>query len=340
VIGVDTRKRAILQAVTEDYITSAEPVGSRTLAKKYQLGISPATIRNEMADLEEWGFLEQLHTSSGRIPSDKGYRFYVDELMARVPVGHQLLDRIRFTYHSRIREVEWFIHQTAKLVSDITGYPSIVLAPSWGEGIFSSLRFVGVDEDNALLIIRTTDGFTQNRTVSVPQELNLVQLNSLAQDFSREFRGISMRDLQSSILDLWSRSFFENPLLRQMVLGWLWPEEPDDERMTVAGPLTILNYPEFNDINKVRRVLGFFEQDKAVEQMIQAHPAEGVIALIGSEMSVEGIQDCSVVTASYRMGPKVVGRVMVVGPRRMQYGYVMTVLEVVSDELSQALKWA
>ncbi|MCL4319254.1 MAG: heat-inducible transcriptional repressor HrcA [Firmicutes bacterium] len=337
---MDTRKRAILQAVTEDYITSAEPVGSRTLAKKYQLGISPATIRNEMADLEEWGFLEQLHTSSGRIPSDKGYRFYVDELMARVPVGHQLLDRIRFTYHSRIREVEWFIHQTAKLVSDITGYPSIVLAPSWGEGIFSSLRFVGVDEDNALLIIRTTDGFTQNRTVSVPQELNLVQLNSLAQDFSREFRGISMRDLQSSILDLWSRSFFENPLLRQMVLGWLWPEEPDDERMTVAGPLTILNYPEFNDINKVRRVLGFFEQDKAVEQMIQAHPAEGVIALIGSEMSVEGIQDCSVVTASYRMGPKVVGRVMVVGPRRMQYGYVMTVLEVVSDELSQALKWA
>ena len=337
---MDTRKRAILQAVTEDYITSAEPVGSRTLAKRYQLGISPATIRNEMADLEEWGFLEQLHTSSGRIPSDKGYRFYVDELMARVPVGHQLLDRIRFTYHSRIREVEWFIHQTAKLVSDITGYPSIVLAPSWGEGIFSSLRFVGVDEDNALLIIRTTDGFTQNRTVSVPQELNLVQLNSLAQDFSREFRGISMRDLQSSILDLWSRSFFENPLLRQMVLGWLWPEEPDDERMTVAGPLTILNYPEFNDINKVRRVLGFFEQDKAVEQMIQAHPAEGVIALIGSEMSVEGIQDCSVVTASYRMGPKVVGRVMVVGPRRMQYGYVMTVLEVVSDELSQALKWA
>jgi len=110
--------------------------------------------------------------------------------------------------------------------------------------------------------------------------------------------------------------------------------------MTVAGPLTILNYPEFKDINKVRRVLGFFEQDRAVEQMIQAHPADGVIALIGSEMSVDDIQDCSVVTASYQVGHKVVGRVMVVGPRRMQYAYVMKVLEVVSDELSQALKWA
>ncbi|MCL4495733.1 MAG: heat-inducible transcriptional repressor HrcA [Firmicutes bacterium] len=337
---MDTRKRTILQAVTEDYISSAEPVGSRTLAKKYHWGISPATIRNEMADLEEGGFLEQPHTSSGRIPSDKGYRFYVDELMAKVPVGHKVLERIRFTYQSRIRELEWFIHQTAKLVSDITGYPSIVLAPSWEEGIFSSLRFVEVDENNALLIIRTADGFAQNRTVSVPQELSLVQLNALAQDFSRQFAGISMRDLQNYILDPLFTSLFENAALRQTVLEWLLSEGPDDERMTVAGPLTILNYPEFKDINKVRRVLGFFEQDRAVEQMIQAHPADGVIALIGSEMSVDDIQDCSVVTASYQVGHKVVGRVMVVGPRRMQYAYVMKVLEVVSDELSQALKWA
>ncbi|OLZ10460.1 heat-inducible transcriptional repressor HrcA [Sulfobacillus thermosulfidooxidans] len=337
---MDTRKRTILQALTEDYINSAEPVGSRTLAKKYNLGISPATIRNEMADLEEWGFLEQPHTSAGRVPSDKGYRFYVDELMSKAPIGHELLERIRSTYQSRVRELEWFIHQTAKLVSDITGYPSIVLAPSWEQGIFSALHFVGVGEDSALLIIRTADGFTQNKTVSIPKELSLAQLNALAQDFSRQFAGVSMRDLQNYILDPLSTSLFEHAALWQTVLGWFLTEGSDDERMTVAGPLTILNYPEFNDINKVRRVLGFLEQDKAVEQIVHSHPADGVMALIGSETSIEDIQDCSVVTASYRVGQTVVGRVMVVGPRRMQYAYVMTVLEVVSDELSQALKWA
>ncbi len=338
---MDARKRSILQALTEDYILSAEPVGSRTLARKYNLGISPATIRNEMADLEEWGFLEQPHTSAGRVPSDKGYRFYVDELMARPAIGNDLLERIRATYQSRIRELEWFVHQTARLVSDITGYPSIVLAPAWELGIFSALRFVRLGKDSALLIMRTEDGLTQNRTVSIPSELSLAQLNDLAQEFSREFSGMAIRDLQNYILDPLSTSLRQHWALWQRALGWLGHGGGEDERMTVAGPLNILNYPEFNDIDKVRRVLGFLEQDKAVEQIAKTRPmAQGVTVLIGTETSVADIKDCSVVTATYRVGEAVVGRVMVVGPRRMQYAYVMTVLEVVSDELSKALKWA
>ncbi|AUW93204.1 MAG: heat-inducible transcription repressor HrcA [Sulfobacillus thermosulfidooxidans] len=338
---MDARKRSILQVLTEDYILSAEPVGSRTLARKYNLGISPATIRNEMADLEDWGFLEQPHTSAGRVPSDKGYRFYVDELMARPAIGHDLLERIRATYQSRIRELEWFVHQTARLVSDITGYPSIVLAPSWELGIFSALRFVRLGPDQALLIMRTEDGLTQNRTVSIPSELSLAQLNELALEFSREFSGMAIRDLQNYILDPLSTSLKQHWSLWKSALGWLARDGSDEERMTLAGPLNILNYPEFNDIEKVRRVLGFLEQDKAVEQMAQTHPMTGgVTVLIGTETSVADIQDCSVVTATYQMGERIVGQVMVVGPRRMQYAYVMTVLEVVSDELSQALRWA
>jgi heat-inducible transcriptional repressor len=337
---VDARKRIILQALTEDYIGSAEPVGSRTLARKYNLGISPATIRNEMADLEVEGFLEQPHTSSGRVPSDKGYRFYVDELMARPAIGRDLVERIRSTYHSRIRELEWFVHQTARLVSDLTGYPSIVLAPAWELGIFAALRFVRLGPDRALLMMRTADGFNQNRTVSIPAELSLAQINALAQEFSREFGGMSIRDLQNTILDPLSASLHDHWELWQKALGWLAADSGDEERMTVGGPLNILNYPEFNDIGKVRRVLGFLEQDKAVEQMARTYPGSGVAVLIGAETSVADIHDCSVVMATYRMGQTIVGRVMVVGPRRMQYAYVMTVLEIVSDELSQALKWA
>ncbi len=337
---MDTRKRIILQALTEDYIGSAEPVGSRTLARKYNLGISPATIRNEMADLEEWGFLEQPHTSSGRVPSDKGYRFYVDELMARPVIGKDLVERIRTTYHSRVRELEWFVHQTARLVSDLTGYPSIVLAPPWESGVFAALRIVRLSSDQALLVMRTADGLIQNRTVPIPSELSVAQINEIAQTFSREFAGMPIRDLQNTILDPLSASLHDHWDLWQKVLGWLQPGGGDDERMTIGGPLNILNYPEFNDIGKVRRVLGFLEQDKAVEQMAQTYPGTGVAVLIGAETSIADIYDCSVVTATYRIGQAIVGRVMVVGPRRMQYAYVMTVLEIVSEELSQALKWA
>jgi heat-inducible transcriptional repressor len=334
---MDARKRRVLEALILDYISTAEPVGSRTLARKYALGVSSATIRNEMADLEEQGFLEQPHTSAGRVPSDKGYRYYVDELMKPVPLDVDERQRIHQAYQVRVRELHWFIHHTARLVSELTRYPSLVMAPRVEQAVLTELTFMPLGRGVVLMVLRTDTGLVENQTFVVPEDFNTAQLAQLAKDFSREFRGVSIRELKTRILDPIQGDMNRYPMLWQLALKWLSGESGEDDKISLAGPLQILNYPEFRDIEKVRRVLGFLEQESLVEQLIPATADDRVHVVIGTESAVDDIQDCSVVTATYRVGPKVVGHLMVIGPRRMHYSRVMTIVEAVSEELTRVL---
>ncbi len=338
--GVDERKRRVLEALITDYIATAEPVGSRTLSRKYHLGVSSATIRNEMADLEELGFLEQPHTSAGRIPSDKGYRFYVDQLMQPDRLHTDDIARIRVAYRARMREVQWFIHQTARLVSELTAYPSVVLAPGVDEAKLFDVRVLPLGRDAVLLVMQTDAGIIQNHTVSLPGGFDMAELKALAAEFTLQFRGVSIKELKDRIGDPVAGDVSRYRGLWQGALQWMAAVEGDDDKVTVAGPLNILNYPEFRDVDKVRRVLGFLEQEAAIDQWAQSWPADGVQVMIGAESLVDDIQDCSVVTATYRVGPYVVGRLMVLGPRRMHYARVIAIVQAVSEELSQALNWA
>lgn len=337
---MDERKRRVLEALIDDYIMTAEPVGSRTLARKYHFGVSSATIRNEMADLEEWGFLEQPHTSAGRVPSDKGYRMYVDELMKPSVLESQLVERIRIFYQSRYRELQWFIHQTARLVSEITAYPSVVVAPAMEDARLADLSFVPVGPDVGLLVLRTDTGLIENQTLNLPDDIDPKELAMLAREFSQEFHGLLIREIGDRLLEPLSGDIKRYEKLRKATFRWLMDRESGEDRLTVAGPLNILNYPEFHDVDKVRRVLGFLEQQTALGQLLNQHMTSGVEIVIGTESSVVDIQDCSVVTATYQVGSWVVGRLLVLGPRRMQYSRVVAILETVSEELSHALKWA
>ncbi|MCY0882053.1 MAG: heat-inducible transcriptional repressor HrcA, partial [Firmicutes bacterium] len=325
---MDPRKERILATLIDDYIASAEPVGSRTLARKYNLGISPATIRNEMADLEAWGFLEQPHTSSGRIPSDKGYRYYVDQLLKRPPIDREIAERIHAAFDVRVRELQWVIHHAARIVSDITRYPSVVVASAADEARFSKLSFVPIDDKTLLLVLSTDIGTIEHRLVDVPPGLSVKELEALAKEFSREFYGMSVSDLKQRILEplkgdisryrhLWKTAF--QGLAEENAL-WM-------QRATLAGPLTILNYPEFRDVSKVQRILGFLEEAAAFDPLFVGMPAGGVQVVIGSESLIEAIHDCSVATATYCAGGRVVGQILVLGPRRMPYGRIMTVLD-------------
>jgi len=335
---MDARKRRVLEALIDDYISTAEPVGSRTLARKYSLGVSSATIRNEMADLEEQGFLEQPHTSAGRVPSDKGYRYYVDELMKPADLSAEERDRIRQAYQVRVREIHWFIHHTARLVSELTHYPSLVLAPSVDEAKLLDLSFMPVGSGTVLMVLRTDTGLVENQTFLVPSDFDTVQLEQLAEDFTREFRGILIRELKTRILDPIQGDIHRYPVLWQLALKWVTGQDGEEAKVSLAGPLNILNYPEFRDVDKVRRVLGFFEQESQVERLVSlAEDRDRVQVVIGTESSVDDIQDCSVVTATYRVGPRVLGHLMVVGPRRMYYSRVVTIVEAVSEELSRVL---
>lgn len=333
---MDARKRQVLEALIDDYIATAEPVGSRTLAKKYRLGVSPATIRNEMADLEDLGFLEQPHTSAGRVPSDKGYRYYVDEIMRPVILDLAERQRIRQAYQVRVRELHWFIHQTARLVSELTLYPSLVVAPPVEQAALIDLSFVSLGQDTVLMVLKTSTGMVENQTLLVPEEFDSDKLRSLAEDFTQEFRGVAIHELKNRILDPLQGDVKRYPELWQLALKWVTGHDGDEDTVSLAGPLNILNYPEFRDVEKVRRVLGFLEKETAVE-LASRHYAEGVQVVIGAESSLDDIQDCSLVTATYRVGGNVVGHLMVLGPRRMHYNRVMSIVEAVSDELSRVL---
>lgn len=339
---MDARKKRILGILIDDYIASAEPVGSRTLAKKYDLGISSATIRNEMADLEELGFLEQPHTSAGRVPSDRGYRYYVDELMPRRYITNDAASRVRMAFQAPMREIAWFIHQTARMVSEMTGYPSMVVAPPVLEARLGEIRIMRLQPGSLLFLVSTDAGVVENRVVSVPEELSVEELGTLAQEFSREFHGISIHELKDRVLDPLARDSERYRGLWETLGGWMAEWNLTEDRVTMAGPLSILQYPEFRDIDKVQRVLGFLEREGAVEALLRTALAstESVQVMIGQESPVEAIWDCSVVTATYQVRNHVVGQVSVIGPKRMHYAQVVATLELVSEELSRALKWA
>jgi heat-inducible transcriptional repressor len=333
---MDTRKQRLLEALIDDYIATAEPVGSRTLARKYGLGISPATIRNEMADLEELGYLEQPHTSAGRVPSDKGYRYYVDEIMRPAILDLQERERIRHAYQVRVRELHWFIHQTARLVSELTQYPSLVVAPPLTQATLSDLSFVPLGADTVLMVLKTSTGMVESQTMLVPDDLDEEKLALLAQDFTREFRGVSLEELKERILDPLQGDINRYQELWRLALKWVTEHDGEEDKVSLAGPLNILNYPEFRDVEKVRRVLGFLERETAVE-LVSRYFSEGVQVVIGAESAFDDIQDCSFVTATYRSGGNVVGHLMVLGPKRMHYNRVTSIVEAVSEELSRAL---
>ncbi|NMP23000.1 heat-inducible transcriptional repressor HrcA [Sulfobacillus harzensis] len=333
---MDGRKRRVLEVLIDDYIATAEPVGSRTLAKKYDLGVGPATIRNEMADLEDLGFLEQPHTSAGRIPSDKGYRFYVDEIIHPAPLQEMERDRIRRAYQVRVRELHWFIHQTARLVSELTQYPSLVAAPPVKQAQLRDLSFVPLGRGTVLMVLQTTGGLVENQTFILPDDFDAEQLSALAEDFTREFRGVSMEELKNRILDPLQGDINRYQGLWQLALKWVTGQDGDEDKVSLAGPLNILNYPEFRDVDKVRRVLGFLEKETALE-LVSRTESEGVQVVIGAESLMDDIQDCSLVTATYRVGGNVVGHLMVLGPRRMQYARVMSIVDAVSNELTRVL---
>lgn len=333
---MDVRKRRVLEALIDDYIATAEPVGSRTLARKYGLGVSPATIRNEMADLEELGYLEQPHTSAGRVPSDKGYRFYVDEIMRPTILDMAERERIRHAYQVRVRELHWFIHQTARLVSELTQYPSLVVAPPVTQAVLADLSFVSLGADTVLMVLKTSTGMVENQTLVLPDDFDAEKIRALAEEFTQEFRGVNIEELKDRILDPLQGDIKRYQELWQMALKWVTGRDGDEDKVSLAGPLTILNYPEFHDVEKVRRVLGFLEKETAVE-LVSRYFADGVQVVIGAESSLDDIQDCSLVTATYRLGGSVVGHLLVLGPKRMQYNRVTSIVEAVSEELSRVL---
>lgn len=337
-MALDDRKNKVLQAVIEDYVATAEPVGSRTIARRYHLGVSPATIRNEMSDLEDLGYLQQPHTSAGRIPSDRGYRYYVDCLMENQAVSSTDQEAIRRTFERKIREIDTLVRETARLLSDTTHLTAVMSGPQIKKAHFQELRLVPLGGDKAVLVYITDSGFVENQVLELPVEVTMLELQRVSETLNEQLKGQPVEALSRAAIRTLQQELRKYGALFEQALMFLEPklDAGEKHRLYLGGTTHILTQPEFRDIDKVRGLLELLEDEKSITELLEASSAdERPVIQIGEEIKLRELQDCSIVSATYRLGGEVIGKVGVIGPKRMEYARVVSIMNAVTRELEE-----
>ena len=338
---MEERKRRVLNAIINDYIANAEPVGSRTITKKYDLGVSPATIRNEMSDLEEQGYIEQPHTSAGRIPSGKGYRYYVDHLMERERLTSSQVRQIRQVMAGELNELDHFMRSCCSMISRLTNYTAIAAVPEQGRGKVEGVQLVAVNERQILLIVMASTGIIRHQLIDLPSPITGPQLAKIEQEMQHSLLG---RDLQNISFEK-QREIVRDLQLKQHMAGQVMElleqtlSLESDHRIFTGGMMNMLSQPEFQNLDKLKKVFSLLEADDKVKELISAASAgDGTLTVtIGGEMPVEGARDCSMVVANYFINGEKAGSIGVLGPTRMSYGKTVSLIEQVASELSKTM---
>lgn len=336
---LNERKKKILQIIIEDYISSAEPVGSRTIARKYDLGLSPATIRNEMSDLELLGYLEQPHTSAGRIPSAQAYRFYVDALIEPGTLTDNDMALIDGWYNERRRNIDDIFQSTAKILSRMTQNVSMVLTNQQTIANFCYLKFLPLDSQHAILCIVADDGSIDTNVVDIPLGMSSEEMDYLAGKMSKLLEDRNLSDISVEILQNVHTDVVEDKLIFSSLLQAVrkMTGRRQEQKVFLGGTKQLLNQPEFRDVARVRNLLGILEEEKVLKDLLQGGEDSGLKVTIGSENKFTGIQDCSMVQATYRLNGQIVGTMAVLGPTRMEYGKVISVMDYLHKYLKTIL---
>ena len=336
---LNERKKKILQIIIEDYISSAEPVGSRTIARKYDLGLSPATIRNEMSDLELLGYLEQPHTSAGRIPSAQAYRFYVDALIEPGTLTDNDMALIDGWYNERRRNIDDIFQSTAKILSRMTQNVSMVLTNQQTIANFCYLKFLPLDSQHAILCIVADDGSIDTNVVDIPLGMSSEEMDYLAGKMSKLLEDRNLSDISVEILQNVHTDVVEDKLIFSSLLQAVrkMTGRRQEQKVFLGGTKQLLNQPEFRDVERVRNLLGILEEEKVLKDLLQGGEDSGLKETIGSENKFTGIQDCSMVQATYRLNGQIVGTMAVLGPTRMEYGKVISVMDYLHKYLKTIL---
>ncbi|WP_212902835.1 heat-inducible transcriptional repressor HrcA [Clostridium polyendosporum] len=336
---IDERKIKILQSIINDYITTGEPVGSRTIAKKYALGVSSATIRNEMSDLEDMGYLEQPHTSAGRVPSSKGYRLYVDRLVEYERLSLEEEFKIRkCIIDAALYEVDKVIKQTSTLLSELTKLTCIVNAPSVKKSQIKSIQLINVDINNLLCVIVTDSGLIKNtliRVSKVPPMDTLLRINNI---INRRLRNLTIEQINLEVINKLKVDLvgFEEIFNELIPALYETLNTSDSSEVFMEGTTNIFNYPEYNDIEKAKEILSLLYNKDYVSKLIKSD--SNMTIKIGDENFLPEARDCSVISAVYSLGGRPLGTIGLIGPRRINYSKVISIMAEVMKELNETLR--
>jgi heat-inducible transcriptional repressor len=339
-MDLNERKLQILQAIIGDFIHYAEPVGSRTLSKKYDMGISPATIRNEMSDLEDMGFLTHPHTSAGRVPSTKAYRLYVDALMERSELSVDVKKAIAERLNRNVSELEHLIRQTASVLSEITNLTSFAMTPKTDEDRLKYIRFIPVDPESVILMIVAESGKVSNMTLRLKESYSEENLDLLSKVMTYSYKGKTISEALT--YDILQEAQKEARALGRMA-ETIMPnflktlEEMLNVQLYLDGLTNIFNTPEYNDVCKAKSFFEMLERkDDFTKKLVNR--GNGVIITIGDEHEDELMKNCSLITATYHIDGKLVGRLGVIGPTRMKYDEVTSVIEYLTENLENSFR--
>lgn len=338
---LDERKRKILNAIIRNYLDTGEPVGSRTISKYSDLNLSSATIRNEMSDLEELGYILQPHTSAGRIPSDKGYRFYVDNLILEKDREVTEMKEFMIEHTERVEQV---LKQMAKTLATNTNYTAMITAPSYQRNKVKFIQLSQVDEEQLLAVIVTEGNIVKNKMISTREVLDnetLLKLNIL---LNSSLNGLSEDQINlATIARLKEQAGIHSNIVGDVLdaLAGAFQEEEELEVYT-SGTTNILKYPELSDSQKASELLNAFEEKKQlitlVNETLSSGEQTGIQVYIGDESPIQNMKDCSVVTATYQIGEGMQGTIGIIGPKRMDYENVMDNLKTLKSQLDSVFQ--
>ncbi|UOQ46334.1 heat-inducible transcriptional repressor HrcA [Halobacillus salinarum] len=333
------RQLLILQVIVDDFILTAQPVGSRSISKKNAVTFSSATIRNEMADLEEMGFIEKTHSSSGRIPSEQGYRFYVDHLLSPLRLSREELTTIRAAFNDRMLEFERVVQKSAGILSDLTNYTSLVLGPEVFETKLKQLQIVPLNEQSAIAILVTDTGHVEHRAFNVPVEIDSGELEKIVNILNSRLQGVPLvkihEKLYSEIHTLLKDHTDRHEHLFSYLQAALVDEQPT--KIYIGGKTNILMQPEFRDLDKVRSLYAIIEKEAEMADLLRTGE-KGVHVRIGHENPFDAMQNCSLITASYTMGNNQRGTIALLGPTRMEYNRMISLMNELSKHMTEAFR--
>ncbi len=334
------RNKRILQIIVEQYTVAAEPVGSKRIAKKYGLNLSPATIRSAMADLEDMGYLTQPYTSAGRIPTDKGFRFYVDSLLEVRGLSYAEKERIETQYQQEQLDINEVMKDTSRILSLLSQYTGLVLAPKFTTTVFKRIHFIKLKEYLILVIFVSKSGIVQNKVIEFQERVTQEELDKITKYINELLTDLTLRELKEKIVQEMKKEkvLYDRLLSKALRLSKQVLDSEKESEIYIEGRTNILEQPEFADWEKMKAVLKAFEEKSLLIKLLDKTMArEGIQVFIGSESEFEEIQGCSLVASSYGSESYGLGTLGIIGPTRMDYSRVIPLVSYTAKSISQVL---
>lgn len=341
-MGLDERKIVILKAIIKTYLETGEPVGSRTISKYTDLKLSSATIRNEMSDLEEMGYILQPHTSAGRIPSDQGYRFYVDQIMQE---KEQEVTEVKELMIQRVDRVELVLKKLAQLLAANTNYAAMISGPQYHRNKLKFIQLSQMDADKLLVVIVVEGNLIKNTVVNLAEAMTQEELLNLNILLNSSLNGLTIEEINLGVISRLKEQAGIHSQVIDLVLGEVADAikaDEEDLQIYTSGATNIFKYPELSDGAKASQLISTLEQKELLQELItdvnETEEHNGIQVYIGDETPLQTMKDCSVVTANYELGEGIRGTIGIIGPKRMDYEKVLGTLKNLMKQLDATFK--